>query len=91
MFREEAARVNEALISSTQLVLVEGVSTAHVTKTGLNMDYLVELGSLLVNCCMYIISTIYLRGHSGVSQSENVQRDIMNLILNRSRGCNTSL
>lgn len=38
VFREEAARVNAALISSTQLVLVEGVSTAHVTNTGLNMD-----------------------------------------------------
>jgi len=32
-FREEAARVNGALIGSTQLVLVEGVSTAHLTGT----------------------------------------------------------
>lgn len=29
VFREEAARVNAALIGSTQLILVEGVSTAH--------------------------------------------------------------
>lgn len=33
VFREEAARVNTALIGSTQLVLVEGVSTAHTTDT----------------------------------------------------------
>lgn len=30
VFREEAARVNESLVGSTQLVLVEGVSTALV-------------------------------------------------------------
>lgn len=29
-FREEAAKVNAALIGSTQLVLVEGVSTARI-------------------------------------------------------------
>lgn len=33
VFREEAARVNAALIGSTQLVLVEGVSTAPMTGT----------------------------------------------------------
>lgn len=33
VFREEAARVNGALVGSTQLVLVEGVSTALLTDT----------------------------------------------------------
>lgn len=38
VFRDEAARVNGALVGSTQLVLVEGVSTAPVTNTWLSMD-----------------------------------------------------
>lgn len=31
VFREEAARVNAALLGSTQLILVEGVSIANIT------------------------------------------------------------
>lgn len=38
VFRAEAAKVNAALIGSTQLVLVEGVSTARMPNTGLSID-----------------------------------------------------